>query len=678
MDQLTFVLSALTLTERLQGLAATGMNIAWVAIGLGLVIFFHELGHFAVAKWCDVNVERFSIGFGPILFSWKWGETEYALSLIPFGGYVKMLGQDDADPSQLTNEEIAQDPRSYLAKNVFQRMAIISAGVTMNIITAVFFVGGAFALGLQTSPPIVGEVRPGMPAWKAGLKPDDTIDEINGRRIMTFEDVRLNVALSSPPLSIKGRHHDGKEFSLDVQPEKTGSHPQIGVLHTRSLKVLTDPAGKIPFLAKDSVASRAEPPFERGDTITAIDGNTVTTYWEMRQQLAKSEGPITINVTRADGSETKIEIKDNSFRTIGLSMDTGPIAAVQKGSPAEAAGLEEGDKLAMINGKNIGSEIDPLKLPNMFASLHGQDVEVRVTRQPKEGGQTQEDLIIRPLDLPGWIDQPVYEGESISIPSIGVSFHTIPVVRAVAAGSPADKAGIKATPGSVTKVKQVELFLPPEATDDLKERSLVIDLDDPKDAKSHNWGYAFWKMQELPKRLVRLTLVEDKTERKVELTPQIDAEWPLPVVLGLYMHPLEVEQKARTISEAWQMSTHYTFKQAMNIYLTLRSLFTGQVSAKELHGPIGIATAAVAIVEHGLAPLMLFLGFLSINLAVLNFLPIPVLDGGHMVFLIWEAISRRRPSEKVVIGANYAGMAFLLGLMVFVLILDLFVHPFRK
>ena len=80
------------------------VNILWVALGLGLVIFFHELGHFAVAKWCNVCVERFSIGFGPVLWRTKRGETEYALSLIPFGGYVKMLGQDDIDPSQLESK----------------------------------------------------------------------------------------------------------------------------------------------------------------------------------------------------------------------------------------------------------------------------------------------------------------------------------------------------------------------------------------------------------------------------------------------------------------------------------------------------------------------------------------------------------------------------------------------
>jgi len=676
MELLTMTLAAGSFMEKINSWAANGLNLVWVAVGLGMVIFFHELGHFAVAKWCNVNVERFSIGFGPILFSWKWGETEYALSLIPFGGYVKMLGQDDADPSQLTNEEIAQDPRSYLAKNVFQRMAIISAGVTMNIITAVFFVGGAFALGLPTSPAIIGEVRPGMPAWEAGLKPDDTIQEINGRQILTFEDVRLNVALSSPPLSIKGIHQDGTPFDLEVKPKKTGSHPQIGVLHTRSLKVLSDPAGKLPTVSPGSVASKAEPEFKWGDTITSINGEPVHTYWEMRQSLAKAEGPIQIAVKRDDGENTTIVVRDNCFRTLGLSMDTGPIASVQKGSPAQEAGLQEGDKIAMINGKKVGTEINPLKLPNVFASLHGQEVEVRVTRQPKEGGQTQKDLKIRPVDLPGWIDQPLYEGESISIPSIGVSFHTIPVVLAVEPGSPADEAGIRVKPGSVTKVKSIELYLPKDApADELKERSLVIELDDPN---KENWGYAFWKMQELPQRLVRLKLVEEQKERQAELTPVADPSWPLPLVLGLYMHPLEIQLQARSVGEAWAMSTNYTLNSAMNIYLTLRSLFTGQVSAKELHGPIGIATAAVQIVQHGLAPLLLFLGFLSINLAVLNFLPIPVLDGGHMVFLIWEALTRRRPSEKVVSGATYAGMAFLLGLMVFVLFLDLFVHPFRK
>ena len=87
---------------------------------------------------------------------------------------------------------------------------------------------------------------------------------------------------------------------------------------------------------------------------------------------------------------------------------------------------------------------------------------------------------------------------------------------------------------------------------------------------------------------------------------------------------------------------------------------------------VQIATIAYRTAEHGISELLLFLGFLSVNLAVLNFLPIPVLDGGHMVFLIWEGVTRRKPSEKILIVATYAGMLFVLGLMAFVLYLDLF------
>lgn len=673
MEVLTLAAKAM---DNLNYLASNGVNIAWAAIGLGMVIFFHELGHFAVAKWCNVNVERFSIGFGPILFGWKWGETEYALSLIPFGGYVKMLGQDDADPSQLTNEEIAQDPRSYLAKNVFQRMAIISAGVTMNVITAIFFVAGAFALGYETTPAVIGEVRPGMPAWQAGLRPDDLIEKLNGRRILTFEEVRLNVALSSPPLLIDGRHHDGTPFHLEVLPKKTGSLPQIGVLHSSSLKVIDDPTAKVKPVAEGTPAAASEPPFMYGDDITSINGSEVETFWEVRKKLAaQTEEPLEVGVRRKDGTKATVIVKGNVFRSLGLSMDSGPIAAIQKGSPAEAAGLLEGDKFVKVNGKTVGEEIDPLKLPNEFAKLQGQEVDVRVTRQPKEGGPKQVDLTIRPVDQPGWTEQPFLEGEPIAIPAIGVAFHTIPVVLGVDPGSAAEKEGIK----RLTKVKRIEFFLPTATTDGQGDKAIGIDLDDPnKEAKSNNWGYAFWKMQELPQRHVRLTLIEDQKERKVDLIPQADPTWALPVILGLRTQPLLIELKAHTFGDAWAMSANYTRNSAMNIYLTLSSLFTGRVSPKELHGPIGIASAAIQIVEHGFAPLLLFLGFLSINLAVLNFLPIPVLDGGHMVFLMWEAITRRRPSEKVMIGATYVGMAFLLGLMGFVLYLDLLVHPFAK
>ncbi len=133
-------------------------------------------------------------------------------------------------------------------------------------------------------------------------------------------------------------------------------------------------------------------------------------------------------------------------------------------------------------------------------------------------------------------------------------------------------------------------------------------------------------------------------------------------------------KKSESVGDAFTMAFDHTRSSCLNIYLTLRSLMTGRLSIKELHGPLGIASAAFYVASEGIVPLLLFLGFLSVNLAVLNFLPIPVLDGGHMVFLMWEGLTRRKPSEKVLAGATYAGLMFLLGLMVLVLYLDLFVH----
>ena len=150
------------------GLALADLpSIIYALLGLGFIIFIHEFGHFAVAKWCRVRVERFSIGFGPVIWSFMKGETEYALSIIPLGGYVKMLGQDDIDPNQMTSEVIAKDPRSYTSKTVPQRMAIISAGVIMNLITGTMMFCGAFLLGLHSMPSVVGGVSPGSPAWAA-------------------------------------------------------------------------------------------------------------------------------------------------------------------------------------------------------------------------------------------------------------------------------------------------------------------------------------------------------------------------------------------------------------------------------------------------------------------------------------------------------------------------------
>src|SRR5204862_2126150 len=125
------------------------IDTAKVVLGLGFIIFIHELGHFLAAKWCDVHVRTFSIGFGPAVpfCSYKWGETTYMVGVIPLGGYVEMVGQTDGPESE-NDADHDDDPRSFRRKTVGQRMLIISAGVTMNIIFGMICFMAAYMPGV--------------------------------------------------------------------------------------------------------------------------------------------------------------------------------------------------------------------------------------------------------------------------------------------------------------------------------------------------------------------------------------------------------------------------------------------------------------------------------------------------------------------------------------------------
>lgn len=658
---------------------ATLTTIFWVAFGLTWVIIFHEFGHFAVAKWCDVQVERFSIGFGPIILRYKRGETEYALSAIPFGGYVKMLGQDDADPSQMSAEEIAEDPRSYSSKTVLQRMGIISAGVTMNVVTGMLFFASGFALGVEEPDAVIGQVDVGMPAWRAGVEVGDRFTLVNGREIEVFSDVSRAVALSSvDTLIIEGIHRDGKPFKISVQTDRNSSRPQIGISETVALTLaeFVDETALPTILG--SAAAAASPPFESGDEILSLDGKPMKTFPELQDFLARHRDQTVHFFVRRKGQESPVEItvKPRRFRTLGLWMGIGPVTAIKDNSPALKGGLKENDVIAKVDGLVVGTQINPLELPDYFGDRHGQEVEIVVRRRIDGGEQKELKLKLTPLDKQGWIEKP-HIGNSVSVPALGIAFQLTSTVAHVVTDSPVD-GQIKAE----ERIQKMELVLLPGAKpDQYGDEPIVIEFDKTNEDKEtiHNWAYAFWKMQSVHTRNVKLH-VQSPGEgdtgkvRVIELKPRpVNEDWFLPT-RGFMLTPLMNPRKADGVADALGMGVTHTKNNMTDIYLTLRSLFGGRISVKELHGPIGIATVAYHVASRGFPDLLLFLGFLSVNLAVINFLPIPVLDGGHMVFLIWEGVTRKKPSERVLIAATYAGMAVILGLMVLVLYLDLFVH----
>ena len=256
------LLSSLSIAA--SGLAAVGgmiMTALSVVLGLGLVIFFHELGHFMVAKWCNVNVERFSIGIGPIIWSRQKGETEYALSALPFGGYVKMLGQDDMDANQMTSTEIAENPRAYSSKTVAQRMAIISAGVIMNVVTGFLFFMICYRMGVKKSSPIVGEVVPGFPAWNVGLRAGDRVTAVNGSEVLSFSDIFNGVVLSRGDVRLQGVHEDGTTFDETMSPERGTIGRSVGIWPSKTPRFIQTAAEDkaLPMPAGLPAASASQP-----------------------------------------------------------------------------------------------------------------------------------------------------------------------------------------------------------------------------------------------------------------------------------------------------------------------------------------------------------------------------------------------------------------------------------
>ncbi|MFQ6672390.1 MAG: RIP metalloprotease RseP [Candidatus Tectimicrobiota bacterium] len=181
-------------------------------VGLGLLIFVHELGHFLVAKYTGVGVERFSIGFGPRLLGRTYGETEYRLSAIPLGGYVKLIGEDPGDASALV-------PNSYAAQSVGVRLAIVGAGPAFNVLMAVLIYALIYMIGVPRIPAVVGEVLPDTPAMRAGLAQGDTILSINGRPIKLWHDLKKVVVKSAGQKLTVVVERGGRHVTLLVIPE---------------------------------------------------------------------------------------------------------------------------------------------------------------------------------------------------------------------------------------------------------------------------------------------------------------------------------------------------------------------------------------------------------------------------------------------------------------------------
>ncbi|MEZ6125118.1 MAG: RIP metalloprotease RseP [Planctomycetaceae bacterium] len=670
-------------------------NVLSVGLGLGMVIFFHELGHFAVAKWCGVHVERFSIGIGPIIWSRQKGETEYALSALPFGGYVKMLGQDDMDPNQMTSDEIAENPRSYSAKKVWQRMAIISAGVIMNVITGCLFFSLAYAFGVVETVPMVGSVHPGSPAWQLGIREGDTIESIDGGKIRDFTDINQAIVLADGPVTIAGKHSDGSEFSTVVTPRQGKDTQFVGIGPASTSKLASElPEGES-ISMPGMPSEKASQPFLPGDHITAMNGQKIEFFHDMlRLTAAMADQEIAYTVERptppgstASSHDTlEITVPPMNFRSVGVWMAIGEITALQKDSIAEKAGLKLGDQITMVDELTVGRDLDPLRRPNYFTEHAGQAVKVTVKRQT-DNGKADIELTMTPDDSPAWMERPLTIADPLVISSIGAGFHIQDRIAKVIEGSELAQKEPRIVEGQ--KISKVELQHP-DVTNIVRDAfgelgtPYVIDFEkllaeqELGTVAGINWAWIFLQIQQTPNRQVRLFIAPgtegtDGFATLLEKREPVEG-WFLPLRGIPYFERYVHVRKAESLADAAALGVYQTRNTGFTIYMTLRSLFKRKLSARSFSGPLGILRIGLLVADSGMTQLLKFLGFLSINLAVLNFLPIPVLDGGHMVFLIWEAVARKKPSPTVIGYAHGIGLIFIISLFVFVLYLDIFVN----
>ena len=346
-------------------------------IVLGILIFIHELGHFAVAKACGVGVEKFSLGFGPKLIGIKRGETEYRISLLPLGGYVKMVGE-------AAGESVSDELRmkSFTHKPVWKRVLIVAAGPTMNLVLAIVLLPVIFMIGIQLpvyleKPAEVGYVVVGEPAQKAGIQAGDTIVEFGGREIKHWEDLLTQVAMSPSKKVELTLERGGEKIETAITPdasEETGAG--YGGMYPPMKPVIGDVASGYPA---------REAGIKAGDTILSIDGLAIRHWAELEDVIHKSGKKIKLHVLR-DSKELTFEVlpkynEDAKVHLIGISRQEevqvrqyGFTESISKGV---TTGVQmTGKHFVVIKGLVLGEySLKTLGGPIMIAQVAGKAAE---------------------------------------------------------------------------------------------------------------------------------------------------------------------------------------------------------------------------------------------------------------------------------------------------------------
>jgi len=344
--------------------------ISFVVV-LGILILVHEFGHFIVARLSGVGVERFSIGFGPVLTRYRGKETEYCVSLFPLGGYVKMMG-DDENPLEGGKGPTVDPRRAFNLKPLPIRFLIVFAGPAMNfVLAAVIFALVFMFLGRPVAPAVIGRVTEGGPMAQAGLKTGDRIRAIDGRPVQYWEDVQKAV-------------QDGQGQMLSITVEGAAGERRVGVspARTKTRDLFGDERetwdlGARPYVSPsigDVVAGfpAQKAGLKGGDVVLTVEGKPVLSWDELAEAIHQRPGqPTRIDVRR--GAETfTATVVPNAVKETGPSGKEVEVGRIGISPAAGVTFVRSNPVRAVLEGVERTVEVTALTAVGLYKIVVGQ------------------------------------------------------------------------------------------------------------------------------------------------------------------------------------------------------------------------------------------------------------------------------------------------------------------
>lgn len=593
-----------------------------LVVAVGLIVFVHELGHFMAAKAFNVHVRKFALGLGPVIVRYTRGETEYSLRCIPLGGFVDLVGEHPEATE-------AEDPRGLWRKPAWQKIVVFSAGVCMNAVLAVILFTLSPIVGMQYTPPVVGGVSPGFPAQKAGMLPGDQLISINGNPIKAFEDVLYNVLLAD----------EGTDFEVRVERETPAGPVQKLTFNMESTRVDGFPG---PLLGiepeRSTIIAAIDKPddparqvgLQVGDRILSVNDQPVANWRALDKALADAKpGVVTLVVHRGEKDET---LKADPATLKAFDDGFAPITTIDRvnpASPAEKAGLMKGDVLLAVQDAPWPSA---KTASDIIKNAAGKELTVKV----KRGDQT---LII-----------PVTPAMTPNVPRpiIGIQMGT-------------DMKG----PAEIGEVDPKGAA----AEADIRTGDVIVSV---AGQAVKSWEQAIKALEKAGGKATSLKL------RRADDTVTVTLK-PKPVVLD-HMVLVSIDFDAMFLPlpriynplEAAERGVVQTYRWFARTYITLKQMMTKQVDTGTVAGPVFIGKAAYSVASRGLGTLLDFTAIITVSIAVLNFLPFPPFDGGHVLFTLMESVRRKPISMKIRTVAWIIGWALVLAVFVAVTFRDIF------